>query len=81
MPLRDRLPIWSVRRERNEKITKTKQNKMFSIEGEKKEKATLGTYKCVLVGDGGVGKSAFVQRHATGEFERRYVATIGVRYG
>jgi len=32
----------------------------------------------VLGGDGGVGKTTFVKRHRTGEFERKYVATMGV---
>ena len=32
----------------------------------------------VLVGDGGVGKTTFVKRHLTGEFERKYIATLGV---
>jgi GTP-binding nuclear protein Ran len=31
-----------------------------------------------LVGDGGVGKTTFVKRHKTGEFEKKYIATIGV---
>merc|ERR1719316_734924 len=35
-------------------------------------------FKCLLVGDGGVGKTTFVKRHVTGEFEKKYVATIGV---
>jgi GTP-binding nuclear protein Ran len=34
-------------------------------------------YKLVLVGDGGVGKTVFVKRHKTGEFEKRYDATMG----
>eukprot|EP01133_Synstelium_polycarpum_P003657 gene3657-4203_t len=34
--------------------------------------------KLVLVGDGGVGKTTFVQRHLTGEFESRYIPTLGV---
>jgi len=34
-------------------------------------------FKIVLVGEGGVGKTTFVKRHKTGEFERRYVATQG----
>ena len=34
--------------------------------------------KLVLVGDGGVGKTTFVKRHLTGEFEKKYIATIGV---
>jgi GTP-binding nuclear protein Ran len=33
--------------------------------------------KLVLVGDGGVGKTTFVKRHLTGEFEKKYVATVG----
>jgi GTPase SAR1 family protein len=33
------------------------------------------TFKLVLVGDGGVGKTTFVKRHLTGEFEKRYVGT------
>lgn len=33
----------------------------------------------ILVGDGGVGKTTFVRRHLTGEFEKRYVATHGVQ--
>jgi GTP-binding nuclear protein Ran len=35
-------------------------------------------FKLVLVGDGGVGKTAFVKRHLTGEFEKKYIATMGV---
>lgn len=27
----------------------------------------------VLVGDGGTGKTTFVKRHLTGEFEKKYV--------
>jgi GTP-binding nuclear protein Ran len=37
----------------------------------------LFRFKVVLVGDGGVGKSTFVKRHLTGEFEKKYEATIG----
>ncbi len=31
----------------------------------------------MLIGDGGVGKTTFVKRHETGEFEKKYVATRG----
>ena len=32
----------------------------------------------MLVGDGGTGKTAFVKRVVTGEFEKKYIATVGV---
>lgn len=38
----------------------------------------LPRFKLILVGDGGIGKTTFVKRHLTGEFERKYVATLGV---
>ena len=38
----------------------------------------IKTFKIVLVGNGGVGKTTFVKRHLTGEFEKKYVATLGV---
>lgn len=33
-------------------------------------------FQLVLVGDGGVGKTTFVKRHLTGEFEKKYVGKI-----
>ena len=39
---------------------------------------TVVEFKLVLIGDGGVGKTTFVKRHLTGEYEKRYIATVGV---
>lgn len=36
------------------------------------------TFKLILVGDGGTGKTTFVKRHLSGEFEKKYIATVGV---
>ena len=36
----------------------------------------LAEYKLVLVGDGGVGKTTFVKRHLTGEFEKKYMGML-----
>lgn len=42
------------------------------------EQDAIAQFKLVLVGDGGVGKTTFVKRHVSGEFERRYIPTMGV---
>jgi GTP-binding nuclear protein Ran len=34
-------------------------------------------FKVILVGDGGTGKSTFIERHLTGNFRTYYIATIG----
>lgn len=42
-------------------------------------KATpIAEFKVVLVGDGGVGKTTLVKRHLSGEFQTKYVPTLGV---
>jgi len=35
-------------------------------------------YKCILVGNAGVGKTTFVKRHLTGEFIKDYLPTSDV---
>ena len=34
-------------------------------------------FKLVVIGDGGVGKTTFVKRHLTGEFQKPYIPTKG----
>jgi GTP-binding nuclear protein Ran len=38
-----------------------------------KADGAIPEFKLILVGDGGVGKTTFVKRHLTGEFEKKYV--------
>ncbi len=38
----------------------------------------MPTFKLILIGDSGVGKTTFVKRHLTGEFEKKHVPTLGV---
>ena len=40
--------------------------------------STRRSFKITLIGDGGVGKTTFVKRHRTSEFEKKYVPTLGV---
>ena len=39
---------------------------------------TIPEFKLIIVGDGGVGKTTFLKRHLSGEFEKKYTATMGV---
>jgi len=36
------------------------------------------TYKIILIGDGGVGKSVFLNRFVNNDFNKKYVPTLGV---
>uniref|UniRef100_A0A1A9WNU2 GTP-binding nuclear protein n=1 Tax=Glossina brevipalpis TaxID=37001 RepID=A0A1A9WNU2_9MUSC len=42
------------------------------------QESDIPTYECVLVGDGGTGKTSFAKHHMTDEFEKKYVATLRV---
>ncbi len=41
-------------------------------------KSPIKTFKCVFVGDGGVGKTSYLEKLRTGKFEKKYIATLGV---
>ena len=43
------------------------------------EQEKILQFKLVLVGDGGTGKTTFIQRHLTGKFEEKYIPTLGVQ--
>ena len=42
------------------------------------QQGNIPQFKIVMLGDGGVGKTTYIKRHITGEFENRYLATMGV---
>ena len=62
-----------IRRQRQYDLASSPLYSSFSIKSE-----AVPEFKLILVGDGGVGKTTFVKRHLTGEFEKKYVATLGV---
>ncbi|XP_017146228.1 GTP-binding nuclear protein Ran-like [Drosophila miranda] len=35
-------------------------------------------FKCIIIGHEGCGKSTFIQRHLTGQFEQQYLPTFGI---
>ena len=37
----------------------------------------IPTYKLIIIGDGGVGKTSFISRHATGSYSKHYNPTKG----
>lgn len=60
-------------------LTQFQQQELARAQEKKKAEmaAARRAFKVVIVGDGGVGKTTFVKRHLTGEFEKQYVATQG----
>ena len=50
----------------------------MSTENVANETMPISKFKVVLIGDGGVGKTTFINRHRTGEFTTKYSPTMGV---
>ena len=50
----------------------------MSVPGMAPSEQGVPEFKLVIVGDGGVGKTTFVKRHKTGEFEKKYEPTRNV---
>ena len=42
-------------------------------------RVVVATYKLVIIGDGGVGKTTFIKRHVTDEFERKYNSNLPLK--
>lgn len=42
------------------------------------DSSNILNFKIVVIGDAGVGKSTFINRHRTGEFTKSYIPTMGV---
>lgn len=50
----------------------------ITIENTRTFTMTTKTFKCVLIGNGGVGKTTFIERHVNGAFRKKYIPTLGV---
>ena len=58
-------------------LSQSNPNYTYQSKDNNNNKSQAPTFKLVLIGDGGVGKTCFINRHSTGHFEKNYVATIG----
>lgn len=46
---------------------------MYNQQTPLQSQAPVAEFKLIMVGDGGVGKTTYVKRHLTGEFEKKYI--------
>ena len=61
-------------------MSSTNPNSTKSAHGKKKSKQFDYTFKIVMIGDSGVGKSCILLRFADDKFNENFYATIGVDF-
>ena len=61
-------------------MSSTNSNSTKPIHGKKKSKQFDYTFKIVMIGDSGVGKSCILLRFADDKFNENFYATIGVDF-
>jgi GTP-binding nuclear protein Ran len=60
------------------KSNETTSNETTSNETKPTTQIPIPTFKILFIGDGGVGKTTLIKRHSTGQFDPKYISTLGV---
>ena len=62
----------------NETMSNETKNSNETMSNETKPTTQIPTFKILFIGDGGVGKTTLIKRHSTGQFDPKYISTLGV---